>query len=65
VGTYVKDALEGRLNQPAGRGAIGRVVAVSPDDKPPRAASVDFGRGYVTGIDFRELTIVAVTPRKQ
>jgi hypothetical protein len=62
VGSYVLDHYEGRLNQPIGRGAIGKVIAVSEDNGQPRAATVDFGRGFVVGVLFSELTPVQITP---
>ena len=63
VGAYVQDTLEGRMNQPQGRGAIGKVIKVSgPNDAPPPCADVDFGRGYVTGIQFTELSVVQLQP---
>ncbi|MDB5259155.1 MAG: peptidase [Candidatus Taylorbacteria bacterium] len=55
VGSYVQDTLEGRLDQPIGRGAIGKVTSVSSD-----GATVDFGRGLVVGIRFSELSLVTV-----
>jgi hypothetical protein len=58
-GTYVEDILEGRLNQPKGRGRIGKVTAVAPDGA---AATVDFGRGYSPGIFLRELSPVGIEP---
>src|SRR5689334_8448762 len=45
-GSYVQDTLEGRLNQPIGRGAIGKVVFVAKGDNDQLDAMVDFGRGY-------------------
>jgi hypothetical protein len=62
VGDYVQDVLEPRLNQPKGRGAIGKVTAISPPGAPPPAADVDFGRGYVAGINLSELSLVNVEP---
>jgi hypothetical protein len=62
IGSYVEDILDPRLNQPTGRGAVGKVLAISPPNGGPVAADVDFGRGYVTGIDVRELAAVTVLP---
>ncbi|MGA3181001.1 MAG: hypothetical protein ABSF38_11705 [Verrucomicrobiota bacterium] len=55
-GAYVEDILKNRMNQPQGRGWLGKVVSVSDD-----AATVDFGRGYVVGILKSELCPVNVT----
>jgi hypothetical protein len=55
VGAYVQDTLVGRANQPAGRGNIGRVVALANGD-----AKVDFGRGHSIGIHLSELALVSV-----
>ncbi len=63
VGSYVQDILEGRMNQPERRGAIGKVTAVSTGDNGIAAATVDFGRGYVTGINLSELSLVTVEKR--
>ena len=60
VGAYVQDTLEGRLGQPKGRGAIGKVVSVSTRDNGVQAAVVDFGRGYSPGINLSELSLVSV-----
>jgi hypothetical protein len=64
VGAYVQDIFEGRMNQPPGRGAIGKVTALSTDANlpPPPAADVDFGRGYVIGVKLSELSLVQVSP---
>jgi len=63
VGIYVEDLLTDRLNQPAGRGEIGRVTATGWDaDYNEMAAVVDFGRDYSAGIVFPELTAVQVVP---
>ena len=59
-GAYVQDILEGRLNQPVGRGAVGKVVSVSAEDDSVPAATVDFGRGYLTGINLSELSLVRI-----
>ena len=58
VGAYVQDILEGRLDQPKGRGAIGRVTSVSTGDHGAPLAIVDFGRGYSPGINLSELSLV-------
>jgi hypothetical protein len=61
-GDYVEDILRGRLDQPAGRGTIGKVVSVTGNELPT-AAVVDFGRGYAVGIFTTELSrIQFVTP---
>jgi hypothetical protein len=60
VGSYVQDMLEGRLNQPEGRGAIGKVVYVARGDNGQLDAMVDFGRGYRVGIHESELSLVSV-----
>jgi hypothetical protein len=65
VGAYVQDILEDRLEQPKGRGAIGKVVSVSTGDNGKPVATVDFGRDYSVGIFFSELSpvgFVSVTP---
>lgn len=59
-GAYVQDMLEGRLNQPEGRGAIGKVLSVSRGDNNQLVALVDFGRGYWVGIAESELSLVSV-----
>ena len=60
VGAYVQDRLEGRLDQPKGRGAIGKVISISTGEDGPKAATVDFGRGYSPGINLSELSLVSV-----
>jgi hypothetical protein len=60
VGAYVQDLLKGRLDQPKGRGTIGKVVSVSPGDNGQPSATVDFGR-YSVGIFFSELCPVRLT----
>ncbi len=62
VGAYVQDILEGRLGQPKGRGAIGKVISISTGNNDVQAAVVDFGRGYSPGINLSELTLVRVVP---
>lgn len=58
TGTYVYDLLtDNRLNQPAGRGAIGIVEYTAWDaDYNEMAAMVDFGNNYSAGIVFPELS---------
>jgi beta-lactamase regulating signal transducer with metallopeptidase domain len=56
VGTYGQDMLAGRLNQPKGRGHIGKVVSLALDENGRPVAQVDFGRGYVTPINVSELS---------
>jgi hypothetical protein len=63
VGSYVKDKLEGRLGQPEGRGAIGKVLLISSASGVP-AAKVDFGRGYTPGIKLSELSPVKIVAEK-
>jgi hypothetical protein len=53
-GEYVQDTMGGRMNQPKGRGNIGKVLAVG-NDSGTMCATVDFGRGCTEGIMFREL----------
>jgi hypothetical protein len=60
VGAYVQDTLEGRLDQPKQRGAIGKVVSVSTGKNDVPGAMVDFGRGYSVGINLSELALVRV-----
>lgn len=60
LGAYVQDILEGRLNQPGGRGAIGRVTFVYAADNHKPLAVVDFGRGYSAIIYFSELSCVSI-----
>jgi hypothetical protein len=56
VGNYVQDIYEPRMNQPFGRGAIGKVVEVLKGDHGQPVAEVDFGRDYVVPINFSELS---------
>jgi hypothetical protein len=63
VGAYVQDLLEGRLDQPKGRGAIGKVVSISKGNNNAQVAVVDFGRDYSVGISLSELSLVNVTPK--
>lgn len=63
VGSYVKDLLTYRANQPEGRGIIGIVTATGFDeDYNSEAATVDFGRDYTAGIVFPELSAVRIVP---
>ncbi|MGP8201888.1 MAG: hypothetical protein ACLQU4_20550 [Limisphaerales bacterium] len=62
VGSYVQDILEGRTNQPRGRGAIGKVLSLGPNDSGDPCAQVDFGRGCVKGIMLRELSLIRFVP---
>ena len=63
TGSYVKDLLTDRWNQPDGRGLIGIVTATGFDvDYGVMAAMVDFGRDYSVGIVFPELTAIQVVP---
>ena len=62
AGVYVQDILEGRLDQPKGRGAIGKVVSVGAGDNGGQVAVVDFGRGCSVGISLSELSLVNVVP---
>jgi hypothetical protein len=65
VGTYVQDTLEGRLDQPKGRGAMGKVVSISTGNNDVPGAVVDFGRGYSVGINLSELALVRVVPEEK
>jgi hypothetical protein len=62
VGAYVQDIFEGRLDQPKGRGAIGKVVSLSKGGDGKPVAMVDFGRGYTVGIFLSELCLVSIVP---
>jgi len=63
VGAYVQDLLEGRLDQPMGRGAIGKVVSISTGNNNVKVAVVDFGRDYSVAISLSELSLVSVSPQ--
>jgi hypothetical protein len=63
VGTFVEDILLGRLGQPEGRGAIGKVTSLSLGDYGQPDAMVDFGRGYSVGIHLKELAPVRLDRR--
>ena len=65
VGALVRDTLEGRLDQPKGRGAIGNVVSISTGNNDVPGAVVDFGRGYSVGINLSELSLVSVVPEEK
>jgi Skp family chaperone for outer membrane proteins len=56
-GEYVEDTMIGRMNQPKGRGNIGKVISIAIDNGTS-CATVDFGRGCVEGIMFSELAPV-------
>jgi hypothetical protein len=60
VGSYVQDILEGRLDQPIGRGAIGKVLALNESSNSVLAAKVDFGRGYSVPLNVSEISLVKV-----
>jgi hypothetical protein len=60
VRALVQDMLEGRLDQPKGRGAIGKVLSVSTGDSGEPVAVVDFGRDYSPGIYLSELSPVVL-----
>lgn len=63
AGGYVEDLLTDRNNQPDGRGVIGIVTDTAFDpDYNQMAATVDFGRGYSSGIVFDELSAVQIVP---
>lgn len=60
AGDYVQDIFEGRLGQPKGRGAIGKVVSLIVGNNGGPVAMVDFGRNYSVGINVTELSLVSV-----
>jgi hypothetical protein len=60
VGIYVEDILPGRLNQPPGRGMIGKVVSMYVNENGRDCARVDFGRGYIMPADVAELSPVRI-----
>jgi biopolymer transport protein ExbD len=60
VGSYVQDILQGRLDQPAGRGIIGKVASIYVDEQGRAVAKVDFGRGWVVGIFISELSPIRI-----
>jgi hypothetical protein len=55
-GVFVQDTLEGRLNQPKGRGCLGKVVSMEPFGDGRLRATVDFGRGFLEAIFTSELS---------
>jgi hypothetical protein len=59
AGGYVKDILQGRLDQPEGRGTIGKVTSVDSFIDLEHAW-VDFGRGCVEHIRTSELCPVRI-----
>jgi hypothetical protein len=63
VGAWVEDRLDGRHDQPEGRGAIGKVISISPGDNQRPVAVVDFGRGHTVGINVSEISPVSVVPK--
>jgi hypothetical protein len=60
AGGYVLDTMEGRLNQPKGRGRIRIAVSVAANEAGRPVASVDFGHGYIVGISGGELAPVRI-----
>ncbi|MGA2556298.1 MAG: hypothetical protein ABSG04_08490 [Verrucomicrobiota bacterium] len=58
-GAYVKDILQGRMDQPEGRGTIGKVTSVDQFGGVDNAW-VDFGRGCVKHIHSSELCPVKI-----
>lgn len=62
-GDYVEDTLTHRLDQPAGRGDIGKVVSMLRTEDGQPAAQVDFGADYSAGIVLSELARVLVVDR--
>jgi hypothetical protein len=56
----VLDIMEGRLNQPKGRGRIGMVVSMAADESGRPVATVNFGRGFIVGIAGGELAPVRI-----
>jgi hypothetical protein len=66
VGDYVQDIMTGRMNQPNGRGSIGKVVFTGANEDGRPWAQVDFGRGYIVGIMLSELSkILFLAPELQ
>jgi hypothetical protein len=60
--TVKQDLLEGRLGQPKGRGAIGRIISLGANASGTPGAVVDFGRGYAPDINLTELSPVSILP---
>ena len=60
VGSYVQDILQGRLDQPAGRGLLGKVVSLYVDEQGRAVARVDFGRSWVVEIFATELSPIRI-----
>jgi hypothetical protein len=60
VGSYVQDILQGRRDQPAGRGQIGKVASLYVDEQGRAVARVDFGRGWIVGIFTSELSPIRI-----
>jgi hypothetical protein len=58
AGGYVQDILQGRAGQPRGRGSLGMVLSMAANPEGRPVATVDFGHGYVVGIDASELAPV-------
>jgi hypothetical protein len=58
AGGYVQDILQGRLNQPRGRGSLGLVLSMAANPEGRPVATVDFGHGCVVGIAASELAPV-------
>ncbi len=63
VGAWVEDSLDGRHDQPDGRGAVGKVISIVPGDNQQPVAMVDFGRGYTVGLNVSEISPVNVVPK--
>jgi hypothetical protein len=58
AGGYVQDIMQGRLDQPKGRGRVGMVVSMAANEQGRPVATVDFGHGYIIGISASELSAV-------
>ncbi len=54
-GGYVLDILNGRADQPKGRGRVGVVLSMVVNADGGSCALVDFGHGYIVGIATAEL----------
>ncbi|HTA29037.1 MAG TPA: hypothetical protein VK731_01055, partial [Candidatus Cybelea sp.] len=57
-GGYVLDVLNGRADQPKGRGRVGVVLSMVANANGGSCALVDFGHGYIVGISTGELAPV-------